>query len=193
MLEHRFIFEQNATPILSVRIDRCKIIAQTKNHTMIFLDREETKKFKRTLDTMLDNKATNITRTYSYDPFTGEELRHLAESLDPDSCQEVLDYMDHQIVDMKAKADKQEADYRAEMTKASLKVMENGAKIALAVSTGGTSEVAQQAVSATSSVRKQSQPKFTEKDVKEYLTVEEVLLPALNVVTDALHHALPKR
>ncbi len=173
LLEYRFIYETNASPILGVRIDRCKIIVETEKSTMIFLDRAETRKFKETLNTVLDNKATNITRKYSMDSFTGPELRQLAESLDPDSCQDVIDQMDHVLTDEKAKAEKSKLEGKAELMKVGLNLAQQGANIVLDMVSGGTSKAVRQTTSAVNSIK--SKPEFTQKQVEEFLKVEEKL------------------
>lgn len=59
---------------------------------MIFLDRAETQKFIAKVREMLDSKASVLSNNYPIDePFLKDELRKLAESLDIDSIQELLD------------------------------------------------------------------------------------------------------
>lgn len=99
-LEHRFIFEQNKAPILNIKIDRCKIIVEDKHRTMIFLDREETKKFITTIKDMLDSKASVLSNKYPIDePFSKDELRKIAETLDIDSAQDLLDKAEKEVRD----------------------------------------------------------------------------------------------
>ncbi len=100
-LEHRFIFEQNKAPILNIKIDRCKIIVEDKHRTMIFLDREETKKFITTIKDMLDSKASVLSNKYPIDePFSKDELRKIAETLDIDSAQDLLDKAEKEVRDL---------------------------------------------------------------------------------------------
>ena len=100
-LEHRFIFEQNKAPILNIKIERCKIIVEDKHRTIIFLDREETKKFIMTIKDMLDSKASVLSNKYPIDePFSKDELRKLAESLDIDSEQDLLDKAEKEVRDL---------------------------------------------------------------------------------------------
>lgn len=100
-LEHRFIFEQNKAPILNIKIDRCKIIVEDKHRTMIFLDREETKKFITTIKDMLDSKASVLSNKYPIDePFSKDELRKIAETLDIDSAQGLLDKAEKEVRDL---------------------------------------------------------------------------------------------
>lgn len=177
LLEYRFISESNASPILGIRIDCCKIIVETERTTMIFLDREETRKFKKSLNTALDNKATHITRQYSIDSFTGPELRQLVESLDPDSCQDLIDQIDHKLIDEEAKAEKSEDEGKTELMTAGLRVMQEGANIVLDMVSGGASKTLGKVVSDVNSCdsKIESQTEFTQDQIEEFVKVEEKL------------------
>lgn len=61
---------------------------------MIFLDQQETKKFIQKIEKMLDSKASIISGQYSFEGFTGPQLRELAESLKPESFQDMIDEME---------------------------------------------------------------------------------------------------
>lgn len=108
-LEHKFIFEQNKAPILGITIDRCKIILEDDQRTMIFLDQQETKKFIQTVEKMLDSKASIISGQYSFEGFTGPQLRELAESLRPESFQDMIDEMEKDIRTAEKECDKMKA------------------------------------------------------------------------------------
>lgn len=107
-LKHRFIFEQNKAPILNIKIDRCKIIVEDEHKTMIFLDCEGTKKFIRTIKEMLDSKASVLLNKYPInEPFSKDELRKLAESLDIDSAQDLLDRAELEVQKLNKDCDSQ--------------------------------------------------------------------------------------
>lgn len=107
-LEHRFIFEQNKAPILNIKIDRCKIIVEDEHKTMIFLDCEGTKKFMKTIKEMLDSKASVLLNKYPInEPFSKDELRKLAESLDIDSAQDLLDKAELEVQKLNKDCDSQ--------------------------------------------------------------------------------------
>ena len=108
-LEHRFIFEQNKASILGITIHRCKIILEDEQRTMIFLDQQETKKFIQTVEKMLDSKASIISGQYSFEGFTGPQLRELAESLRPESFQDMIDKMEKDIRTAEKECDKMKA------------------------------------------------------------------------------------
>lgn len=107
-LKHRFIFEQNKAPILNIKIDRCKIIVEDEHKTMIFLDCEGTKKFMKTIKEMLDSKASVLLNKYPInEPFSKDELRKLAESLDIDSAQDLLDKAELEVQKLNKDCDSQ--------------------------------------------------------------------------------------
>lgn len=171
MLKYRFIYERNGSPILGIRIDRCKIIVRTELTTMIFLDREETRKFTKSLNTVLDNRATNITKKYSMDSITATELRDLAESLDPNSCQDLIDQIDKQIGDLNKEAETLEEEARVFVMKAGMKLIENSAKLAIDVVSCGTLKTSGSEVAPSSRV--DSKISFTPQQVEAFVKAEE--------------------
>lgn len=105
LLKYRFLDEINSAPILGINIERCKIIALTDTHTVIFLDRTGTRKYIKTLNQVLDTKAANITRQYSFEGLTGRQLRDLAESLHPESYNDFIESLEANIAHNKIEAD----------------------------------------------------------------------------------------
>jgi len=170
MLEYRFIFERNTEPLLGIKIADCKIIAETEALTMIFLDRIGTREFIRKLSVALDNKATNLMRKYPDDSFSGQEIRQLAESLDPDSYDDMIRKLDSEMVDMQADARKQKVNGSAELAKCGLKVVQEGAKFALSVASGGASTAVGYAASAAAA----SAQTFSQEQVEEFLQVQNL-------------------
>ena len=162
-LEHRFIFEQNKAPILGITIDRCKIILEDEQRTMIFLDQQETKKFIQKIEKMLDSKASIISGQYSFEGFTGPQLRELAESLKPESFQDMIDEMEKDIRTAEKECDKIKA---ASMFSAARAVKQFAVR----------DDIIQFASNllTDSGVSTQSGQiqKFNENDVKEYLSAQ---------------------
>jgi len=138
LLEYRFMSEQNATPLFNIRIDHCKIIVKTEKHTMIFLEREQVIRFKRSLETCLDTKAQNITSTYSLDATAGSELRRIAEAINPETSDDILHEMDQEIADMKSKIQTKQLEGRAELLRIGLKVGVEAGKFAIDAASGSS-------------------------------------------------------
>ncbi|MDQ5983894.1 MAG: hypothetical protein RUMPE_00923 [Eubacteriales bacterium SKADARSKE-1] len=105
-IEYRFIFEQNIAPILGVKVDRCKVIVEREDFTMMYLDRAETKKFIQTVKRTLDTKFANIAKTYSLEDVSSTDLIKLAETLQPESFQDMIDKMDEEIAQKNADSSK---------------------------------------------------------------------------------------
>lgn len=162
-LEHKFIFEQNKAPILGITIDRCKIILEDDQRTMIFLDQQETKKFIQTVEKMLDSKASIISGQYSFEGFTGPQLRELAESLRPESFQDMIDEMEKDIRTAEKECDKMKAASMFSAARAVKQFAVRGDIIQFA------SNLLPDSGLSTQSGQIQ---KFNENDVKEYLSFQ---------------------
>lgn len=163
ILEHRFIFEQNKAPILGITIDRCKIILEDEQRTMIFLDQQETKKFIQTVEKMLDSKASIISGQYSFDGFTGPQLRELAESLRPESFQDMIDEMEKDIRTAEKECDKMKAASMFSAARAVKQFAVRGDIIQFASNLLPDSGL---------STQSRQLQEFNENDVKEYLSFQ---------------------
>lgn len=160
-LEYRFMFIENMSPILGIRIDKCKIIVETEKMTMIFLDRNETQKFQRALEEELDRNASNITGKFDFKPLTGIELRNLANEIKPESYQGMLDMMDRKIIDMEAEKENEKSRAAASCAKVAIKAVDKGFQLAL------TGDVPMPSSN--------TPPQITEQDMKEYVAVEKAI------------------
>lgn len=158
-LEHRFIFEQNRAPILNIRIDRCKIIVEDMHRTMIFLDREETKKFITKAEKMLDTQASEISKTYSFEGFSGKRLRELAESLNLESFQDIIDNENQELNRMEAESSKILADVGTLAGRAAIRLFQNSASLKIKSNSGVSNNDFTQ--------------EFSEEEVKEYLETQK--------------------
>lgn len=157
-LEHRFIFEQNRAPILNIRIDRCKIIVEDMHRTMIFLDREETKKFITKAEKMLDTQASEISKTYSFEGFSGKRLRELAESLNLESFQDIIDNENQELNRMEAESSKILADAGTAAGRTAIEFLINLDSLEMKSSFDSSRSI---------------NSKFSEEEVKEYLETQK--------------------
>ena len=158
LLEYRFIFEQSVRPFFGIKVDRCKILEDTKMVKTIFLDRSETKKFQQEVEKELDRRAQSLRREYKFENFSGEELRKLACELKPDNYQSLIDSLDDKIADMERDRDNENAQAMSEGVKGSLKIVDGAIKLSMLGATGALVE-----------------RKFNLNQVQEYLKVEDAL------------------
>ena len=158
LLEYRFIFEQSVRPFFGIKVDRCKILEDTKMAKTIFLDRSETKKFQQEVEKELDRRAQSLRREYKFENFSGEELRKLACELKPDNYQSLIDSLDDKIADMERDRDNENAQAMSEGVKGSLKIVDGAIKLSMLGATGALVE-----------------RKFNLNQVQEYLKVEDAL------------------
>lgn len=164
-LRYKFASLSEQAPLLNVRIGRCKIVLETDNKKMIFIDRTQTKAFIREVEKKLDAQASNITRDHNFEPMTGAQLRDLVRTLNPESYQNVIDTLSGEIIDMQAQKKSCQAKAVASCAKVALKVV--------ATAAGGGDLVKMQLP--TDSGDDDQNSSFTADEVKEYVDVEEQL------------------
>jgi len=173
LLKHCFLFSESECPILGIEIESCKIVADDDKHTMIYLDRAETRKFLKRIDDTLDSKATNITRKYAMNSFSGPELRDLAESLDPDSLEDMITVMERRIEDMNSEAEKVEAKGKVELIKAGFQFAKDITHIILKFTP--KKQITAKTSAVLETVSNQLEYIFSEDQVNEFVQVEKSL------------------
>ena len=164
-LRHKFASINERAPLLNVRIGRCKIILETDNRKMIFIDRTQTKAFIKEVEKKLDAKASNITGNHDFQPMTGAQLRDLVRTCNPESYQSMIDNLSSEIIDMQAQKKSCQAQAIASCAKVALEVV--------ATATGEVDSVKMLLSSGSSGNEQKSN--FTADEVKEYVDVNEQL------------------
>ena len=164
-LRYKFASLNEQAPLLNVRIGRCKIVLETDNKKMIFIDRTQTKAFINDVEKKLDAQASNITGNHDFTPMTGAQLRDLVRTLNPESYQNMIDTLSSDIIDMQAQKKSCQAQAVAACAKVALEV---------ATTAAGEPDLAKMFLPSDSGSGKQDMD-FTVDEVKEYVDVEEQL------------------
>lgn len=163
-LRYKFASLNEQAPLLNVRIGRCKIILETDNKKMIFIDRTQTKAFIKEIEKKLDAQASNITGNHDFQPMTGAQLRDLVRTLNPESYQSMIDNLSGEIVDMKAQKKSCQA-----------KAVASCAKVALEIASTATGTNSVKMLLPTGSGGDDQKSSFTAEEVKEYVDVDKQL------------------
>ena len=92
LVQYRFKHCENSSPMLEIRIDRCKVLVDKEELTMIYLERPEIERFLASLYRTSESKAANITRRYSAEGLTSGDLIQIVRELNPVSVD--LDHLE---------------------------------------------------------------------------------------------------
>lgn len=164
-LRYKFASLNEQAPLLNVRIGRCKIVLETDDRKMIFIDRTQTKAFIKEVEKKLDVQASNITGNHDFQPMTGAQLRDLVKTLNPESYQSMVDNLSSEIIDMQAQKKSCQAQAMALCAKVALEIAAtavgggDSVRILLPASDGGDDQ----------------KLSFTAEEVKEYVDVDKQL------------------
>lgn len=164
-LRYKFASLNEQVPLLNVRIGRCKIVLETDNKKIIFIDRTQAKAFIKEVEKKLDVQASNITRNHDFQPMTGAQLRDLVRTLNPESYQSIIDDLSSEIIDMQAQKKSYQAQSVASCSKVALEVA--------ATATGKVDLV--KMLLPSDNAGEDQKSSFTADEVKEYIDVDKQL------------------
>lgn len=175
-LRYKFASLNEQAPLLNVRIGRCKIILETDNKKMIFIDRTQTKAFIKEIEKKLDAQASNITGNHDFQPMTGAQLRDLVRALNPESYQNMLDNLHSEIIDMKAQTKSLKAQAIATCAKVSLKILDLKGNVQMLIPgnndskyTNFTKDEIKEYIETDKHIQSSAENKFIELDVIEHM------------------------
>ncbi|KAH7816651.1 uncharacterized protein MONOS_2937 [Monocercomonoides exilis] len=109
VIEYKIKYVSHTEPILGVEILRCKVVVDNPFRKMVFLEKMDALHFRQRIDHALDGKAQNISRTYPDENFSSQEIREIAEKLNPDSYKDMVEKLQKEQNKMEADAKKMEA------------------------------------------------------------------------------------
>ncbi|KAH7824114.1 uncharacterized protein MONOS_11609 [Monocercomonoides exilis] len=109
VIEYKIKYASQTEPILGVRISRCKVVVDNPFRKMIFLEKMDALHFRQNINEAFDKKAENISRTYPDENFSSQEIREIAEKLNPDSYKDMVEKLQKEQNKMEADAEKMEA------------------------------------------------------------------------------------
>ena len=91
LLDYRFKFVENLSPILDIKIQRYKTLCDSPEMTSIFLEKGESRNFKRNLREEIDKKAKNIERNYQFQDISIEEIINIARGINFNRLEDIID------------------------------------------------------------------------------------------------------
>ena len=120
LLDYRFKFVENHSPILDIKIQRYKTLCDSPEMTSIFLEKGESRNFKRNLREEIDKKAKNIERSYQFQDISIEEIINIARGINFNRLEDIMDDYDRIIRQKKDELETKKNEYLTFIAKESL-------------------------------------------------------------------------
>ena len=120
LLDYRFKFVENLSPILDIKIQRYKTLCDSPEMTSIFLEKGESRNFKRNLREEIDKKAKNIERSYQFQDISIEEIINVARGINFNRLEDIIDDYDRIIRQKKDELETKKNEYLTFIAKESL-------------------------------------------------------------------------
>jgi len=120
LIEHSFLFVQNASPLFNVYVDRFKMLQKTTTQVFFYLEAHSTYQFIRNLHEFIDMKMKNLIDDYSPDMITPEEFVSFANNEGKTrkaSDEKEIEDMENQIHEMEDEAKNATAQFAIGLTK----------------------------------------------------------------------------
>ena len=99
-LNYRFPVYKNLSPFQDIKINNCHIIQLNEDKKIIYMNRIETQRYIQLIYEQLDLKISNLKRQYNLSAFKNNELIELVKSIDYNSYDDIVRFMEHKIIDM---------------------------------------------------------------------------------------------
>jgi len=126
LIEHSFLFVQNASPIFDVNVDRFKMLQHTSTQTFFYLNSTNTYSFIKSLHEAIDTKMKVIIDDYSPDMITPEEFVAFANSEGKamkKTDEQQIEELEGKIQEMKDEAKTCMYKFSLEMTKEAISIV----------------------------------------------------------------------
>ena len=101
LLEFRYKFEENKSPILNIEIKRYKILCDSLEKRTIYLERGEVKKFMKDLLEEIDKKAKNIDPNYQFQDIGLKNIIQIAKEIKFNELEDLINNIDEKIIECK--------------------------------------------------------------------------------------------
>ena len=101
LLEFRYKFVENNSPILNIKINRYKILCDSKEMTSIYLEKGEVKNFIKNLKDELDKKAKNIASKYQFQDIELNDIIKVAKEIYFNKYEDLINSYNKKINDYK--------------------------------------------------------------------------------------------
>ena len=103
LLEFRYKFVENNSPILKIKINRYKILCDSKEMTSIYLEKGEVKNFMKNLKEELDKKSKNIASEYQFQDIELKDIIKVAKEINFNKYEDLINSYNKKINDYKNK------------------------------------------------------------------------------------------
>lgn len=121
LLDYRYKFVENESPILNIKIKRYKILCDSPSITGIYFEKGEARNFKRNLREELDKKARNIKNEYQFqDIITIDEIINIGRNNNFNRLEDIIDGDERQIKQKNYELETKKNEYITFIAKESL-------------------------------------------------------------------------
>ena len=97
LLEFKYKFIENNSPILNIKINRYKILFDSKEMTSIYLEKGEVKNFIKNLKEELDKKAKNIASKYQFQDIELNDIIKVAKEINFNKYEDLINSYNKKI------------------------------------------------------------------------------------------------
>ena len=126
LLEFRYKFVENGSPILKIKIDRYKILCECKEKTAIYLEKGEAKKFMKNLEENFDIKAKNIDANYQFQDIEFETIVKIAKEINFKTYEDLSEALETKIRDYQSKYNSKQIELTSYTAKTAIKIVLTG-------------------------------------------------------------------
>ena len=120
LLDYRYKFVENQSPILNIKIKRYKMLCDSPGKTSIYFEKGEARNFKRNLREELDNKAKNIDNKYIFQDITIDEIINIARNNNFNRLEDIIEGYDNSIRQKNYELENKKNEYITFIAKESL-------------------------------------------------------------------------
>ena len=125
LLQYRFKFEQNKSPILNINIGRCIILINSLETTSIYVEKTELQTFITELGYALERKAQNLKEKRNFEVLSLDEIREIAQvrDININSNEAIREAIQNTIDDLEEKKQKNEEEMRSIATSLGMEIV----------------------------------------------------------------------
>ena len=126
LLEFRYKFVENGSPILKIKINRYKILLECEEKTVIYLEKGEAKKFMKNLEENFDIKAKNIDANYQFQDIEFETIVKIAKEINFKTYEDLSEALETKIRDYQSKYKSKQIELTSYSAKTAVKFVLTG-------------------------------------------------------------------
>ena len=111
LLEFRYKFVENNSPILKIKINRYKILCDSKEMTSIYLEKGEVKNFMKNLIDELDKKSKNIKSEYQFQNIELKDIIKVAKEINFNKYEDLINSYNKKIKDYENQSETKKIEF----------------------------------------------------------------------------------